>query len=420
MPDRTVFRNVHVFDGVTDGLTDLVDVVVEENRIGSLAPAGVAADGAVEVGCGGRTLMPGLIDLHTHPLLNVPWRMPGAQSLWVRGMTLAKTLEMYLEHGFTTIREAGGGCTADIARACDRGVVNGPRLYPGGPFLSQTSGHGDIRPAGAAHPAFGCCGDVSQQGLSYLVDNPDEVRRAARENLRAGATHIKLMAGGGVASQSDPLHSTQFRPEEIRAAVEVAEDWGTYVTVHLYHDRSATRCLDAGVRCIEHGHMLTRPVVERCAREGVPIVTQAATYISITEMAEEMGLGETNIAKNRSIIEALGPLFEMIRELGIKVGYSTDLIAGVQHRVNFEFKHRQPYFSNIELLRQATSESAEILKMCGPLNPYGEFGQVREGWLADLIVVEGNPLDDATVLADYTNVKVVMKDGRLFKDNLPR
>jgi imidazolonepropionase-like amidohydrolase len=409
-----------VFDGTSDGLVGPFDVLVSGNTIETIAAPGLAVDGAMAIECAGRTLMPGLIDLHTHPTLNVPWRMTGANSPWIRGMVLAKTLEMYLEHGFTTIREPGGGCTGDVARACDRGTVRGPRLYPGGPFLSQTSGHGDLRPAGTQHPGMpGCCGDVAQGGTSYLVDTPDEVRRAARENLRQGATQIKIMAGGGVASLSDPLHTTQFRPEEIRAAVEVAEDWGTYVSAHLYHDRSALRCLDAGVRCIEHGHLLTEKVVERCGREGVPIVTQLVTYVAMQESAAEMGLIETNIAKNRQVVESLGPLFEKIRANNVKLGYSTDLIAGAQHQVSRELTLRKPYFSNGEILRQATSASAEIIRMCGPLNPYGNFGEVRQGWLADLLVVNGNPFEDVSMLEDYEgNIAVIVKDGVVFKNAL--
>lgn len=420
MPDRTVFRSAMVFDGTSDGLAGPLDVLVSGNAIEAIAAPGLAVDGASEIGCAGGTLMPGLIDLHTHPTLNVPWRMQGANSHWIRGMVLAKTLEMYLKHGFTTIREPGGGCTGDVARACDRGTVLGPRLYPGGPFLSQTSGHGDLRPAGAQHPAMpGCCGDVSQGGMSYLVDTPDEVRRAARENLRQGATQLKIMAGGGVASSFDPLHSTQLLPEEIRAAVEVAEDWGTYVCAHLYHDRSAIRCLDAGVRCIEHGHMLSEKVVERCGRDGVPIVSQLATYVVMGESAAEMGLMETNIAKAGQILDALGPLFELIRKNKVKLGYSTDLIAGQQHQVSRELTLRKPYFSNAEILRQVTSESAEIVRMCGPLNPYGNFGEVRQGWLADLLVVNGNPFDDVSILESHgSNVAVIMKDGVVFKNTL--
>jgi imidazolonepropionase-like amidohydrolase len=423
VPDRIVFRGARVFDGRAESLAGPVDVVVEGDTIAAITAPGVRVDEpAATLDCGNRTLMPGLIDLHTHPTLNIPWRMPGASSPWVRGMALAKTLEMYLEHGFTTIRETGGGCTGDVARACDRGMVRGPRLYPGGSFLSQTSGHGDLRAAGIQHPQLqGCCGDVSQGGISFLVDGPDEVRRAARENLRLGATQLKIMAGGGVASLSDPIHTTQFRPEEIRAAVEVAEDWGTYVSAHLYHDRSAIRCLDSGVRCIEHGHLLTERVVERCGREGIPIVSQLVTYVAMGETASEMGLTETNARKNQQVLESLGALFEKIRACGVKVGYSTDLIAGAQHQVSREFTLRKPHFSNAEILRQATSESAEIVRMCGPLNPYGNFGEVREGWLADLIVVDGNPLDDVSLLEDFQhNIRVIMKNGEVFKNTLAR
>jgi imidazolonepropionase-like amidohydrolase len=415
-----LFRDVRVFDGRTPRLT-AGNVLVEGNTIAAVSPQEIpACDGVTVIDGGGRTLAPGLIDLHTHPLQDLPWRMLRSAGPWMLGMALAKTLEMYLRHGFTTIREAGGGCTGDVARACDRGIVAGPRLYPSGQWLTQTSGHADHRAMSERHPRLhGCCGDLSLGGTSYLVDSPDDVRRAARENLRQGATQIKIMAGGGVASPSDPLHVTQFRPEEIRAAVEVADDWGTYVTAHLYHDRSALRCIENGVRCIEHGHLLSEETVRLCGERGVPIVTQAVTYVVMTEQAERMGLAETNVRKNREIVERLGRLFEQIKAHGVKTGFSTDLIAGEQHQVNREFTLRKPYFTGAEILRQATSESAEILRMCGPLNPYGNLGEIREGWLADLILVDGDPLEDIALLQDHERcIVLVMKDGVIFKNAL--
>jgi imidazolonepropionase-like amidohydrolase len=417
--DAYLFREANVFDGRSATLIERADVLVEGDTITAVHQGRLdVAENVAIIDCTGRTLMPGLIDLHTHPSFNLPVDRTTDASLWLRGMSLAKTLEMYLAQGFTTIRETGGACTAETALACDRGLVAGPRLYPSGAFLSQTSGHGDFRRLQAPHPGMtACCGDISQGGFSYLVDGPDEVRKAARENLRRGATQLKIMAGGGVASPTDPIHTTQFRPEEIRAAVEVAEDWGTYVTAHLYHDRSARRCIENGVRCIEHGHLLSEETVELCADRGIPIVGQAVTYTVMSEIGPEMGLGTTNLTKNTEIVHQIGRLFGLIRERGVQIGFSSDLIGGQQHQVNREFVLRTPYFSNLEILRQATAESADILRLCGPLNRYGRFGEVREGWLADLIVVDGNPLEDVGLLEDHgRRLTVIMKGGRIYKN----
>lgn len=419
MAQAVLFRNANVFDGVGPGLLEATDVLIEGDSIRAVSPVPLEVGEGVRVIDGtGRTLMPGLIDLHTHPSINLPLRQAANASPVLVGASLARTLEMYLRQGFTTIRETGGACSGEIARALDQGLVTGPRLFPSGRFLSQTSGHGDHRPENAPNPGLeGCCGGVASNVIAYLVDSPHEVRKAARENLRGGASQIKIMAGGGVASAADPIHSVQFRPEEIRAAVEVAEDWGTYVTAHLYHDRSALRCLDNGVRCLEHGHLLTEDVVARCGREGVPLITQAVTYVVMSEVAPAMGLARTSIAKNGEILQSLGNVFRLIGEHGVKTGFSTDLIAGQQHQVNREFALRTPYFSNLEILRQATSESAEILAMCGPLNRYGHLGQVREGWLADLILVDGDPLENVAPLVDHdAGILLVMKGGQVFKD----
>lgn len=421
MPNAVLFRQVNVFNGCDATPIEDADVLVEESLITAVHQQRLeAAEGVTVVEAKGHVLMPGLIDVHTHPSLNLPLGQMLGASPWLRGMSLARTLEMYLAHGFTTIREVGGGCTAEIARACDQDLVPGPRIFPSGAMLSQTSGHGDFRATNAPNPGLHhCAGDISQGGISYLVDGPGEVRKAARENLRAGATQLKIMAGGGVASPVDPIHAVQFRPEEIRAAVEVAEDWGTYVTAHLYHDRSARRCIDNGVRCIEHGHLLSDEMVATCADLGIPIVTQAVTYVVMSEIASAMGLGGANIAKNREVMDGMDHLFRALRERKAKIGFGTDLIAGQQHQVNREFALRKTYFSDVEILRQATSESAGILEMCGPLNRYGRLGEVREGWLADLILVDGDPTKDAAILADHEcRIVLVMKGGKIYKNTL--
>ena len=416
VPASTLFENVSIFDGVSSELRS-GSVLVTGNEIAEVSSGKIAAPaGATVIDGGGRVLSPGFIDLHAHLTYNVPRDQLFAHP-WVVGAVAGKVAESYLMNGFTTIRDAGG-THPDLARAIEAGVLTGPRVYPSGAVVSQTSGHGDFRLPHDPHPTFGNPNGNPwlNGGAAVIADGVAQTLTAVRENLRHGATQIKIMGGGGVASDYDPIHTLQPSPEEIRAAVQAAGDWGTYVMAHSYTAPAIRRLVENGVKVIEHGLLIDDETAKLCADKGVVISTQ----IAIFRMGAELpGLAEKNRKKMLQVLEGQANLIALIKKYGIKTGFGTDFVFGSYPRVNQEFAARTEAFTPAEILRQATSESAEIVRMAGKLDPYGRFGEIREGWLADLVLIDGDPLDDITVLTDpQTNFKVIMKDGVVVKNAL--
>ncbi|GAB4367952.1 MAG: amidohydrolase family protein [Acidobacteriota bacterium] len=413
-PERAVLlRDVRIFDGVHEQLV-AGHVLVEGALIRRVSsdpiepPAGARViDGA------GRILMPGLIDLHAHLNVQFPKDQPFLHPS-VGGALAASAARWYLEHGFTTVRDAGG-THPDFARAIESGLIEGPRVFPSGAIVSQTGGHGDFRPPWAGHPRLdGCgCGMVLAHGFTVLADGVPQTLAAVRENLRLGATQIKIMGGGGVASDYDPLDSLQPSAEEIRAAVQAAGDWGTYVMAHAYTSAAVQRLVNNGVKVIEHGHLIDEPTARLCAEKEVPISTQVAVF----ELAGSLpGMTERNRAKLRRVLEGQERLMALIRKYRIKTGFGTDMVFGAYPEVSRELVARTRFFSPAEILRQATSESAEIVRLAGRLNRWGNFGEVREGWRADLLLVEGDPFADIAILTDpERSLAMIMKDGRIVR-----
>lgn len=274
-PPQIFVTNVNVWDGTSE-TTVSADVLIEGNMIRSVAGRMSAPAGAEVIDGGGRTLMPGLIDMHAHLCLKDG--IPQFRDNWdqmVAGANTAHVLLNYLDQGFTTARDAGCNVLG-IAKAVNNGFFPGPRIFPSGGFLSQTGGHGDT---GYFADAIGAKDSLERAGWSYIVDGRDEVMKAARHNLRSGATQIKIMAGGGVASEFDPLHMTQFTLDEMKAAVEVAADYGTYVLAHAYHESSVNRAIDAGVRVIEHNFLVSEKTIKRMKKEGVALSVQAVVAL---------------------------------------------------------------------------------------------------------------------------------------------
>lgn len=412
----TLFRDVRIFDGKRAAL-DRGHVLVRGNEIAEISATPIAPpEDATIIDGGGRILSPGFIDLHAH----LTFQMPRDQlevHPWVVGAVANQAAERYLMSGFTTIRDAGG-THPDLARAVDAGLIVGPRIFPSGAVVTQTSGHGDFRQRRDPHPTLCNCGadHVLIEGAAVIADGRAQTLAAVRENLRHGATQIKIMGGGGVASDYDPIHTLQPSAEEIRAAVEAASDWGTYVLAHSYTSEAVTRLVENGVKVIEHGLLIDDATARLCAEKDVVISTQ----ILIFRLGAELpGMSDENRAKMRQVLQGQDRLISLIKKYDIKTGFGTDLVFGTYPMVNREFTARAEYWTAAEILRQATSESAEIVRMAGKLNRHGNFGEIRVGWLADLLLIDGDPFADIRILEDPdASLAVIMKDGEVIKNAL--
>lgn len=422
-PKQVLFTNVNVWDGTSNGLKNGQSVLVEGNLIKQVqANISIPARATVIDG-GGRTLMPGLMDAHVHLALV---RRPGEVRndydwMYVGALAGVQAKEMLLR-GFTTVRDIGGP-TVGLHRAIEEGQIIGPRVFSSGPYITQTSGHGDFRNYNEPHPAIS--GEVSlmeRQGWLIMADGPERVTMAVREALRYGAKQIKMMAGGGVSSPYDPLHTVQGGPAEFKAAVEAAEQWGTYVAVHAYTDLAVKQSIEAGVKCIEHGPFLTESTMKLMAEKGVFLAPTAR--ISLTT-PEAVGLDpkSSTAAKLGQVNEGAKNQLKWAKQFNVKVVFSTDQFGAPEifAEQSNEFLTLAEHFSPVEVLRIATSNVADLLMLSGKLHPYqdGPLGVIEEGSYADLILVEGDPTKDATILADYENkIDFIMKDGVIYKNTL--
>jgi imidazolonepropionase-like amidohydrolase len=364
--------------------------------------------------------MPGLIDMHSH--LCIRNGMPEFRTEYdqmAAGAISAHALLEYLDQGFTTARDAGCNVLG-VAKAVNNGDIPGPRIYPAGGFLSQTGGHADT---GFFNDRIGDQDDLERHGFGYIVDGVAEARRAARMNLRAGATHIKAMAGGGVASQFDPIHATQFSQEELEAIVGVAEDYGTYVIVHAYHDRSVNRAIDAGVRMIEHNFLVSEETIIRMKEEGVALSAQAV--MSLEAFADPDSItffSADQKEKAKQVNAGAEQMFTWAIKHGVFIVtggdmFGPDLVRQADNIIWFDKIAQNPLLS----LQTATSNPGKVLtEWTGGMNPYkeGTLGKIEEGGYADIILVDGNPLEDLNAIK-RENVDFVMKDGLVYKNWLP-
>lgn len=415
-----------VFDGTTDTLSEPCHVLVRGNTIACIgdeaAVTAVVAPGEVvqEIDGTGHVLMPGLIDAHYHcafagvTLTELLTADPG-----YLGIRAAETAKETLLRGFTTVRDTGGPVFG-LKRAIDEGLVAGPRIYPSGAMISQTSGHGDFR---QLHELpRGVCGHVSYievAGGTAIADGVPEVLRATREQLMRGASQIKVLAGGGVSSSYDPLDVTEYTEAEMRAAVEAAENWGTYVCVHAYTDRAVQQAIRAGVRCVEHGQLLTENTVEIMAEHGTWWSLQP--FGASKEQIEKFDPGQRE--KFLQVSEGTDRAYALAAAHGVKVAWGTDLLFAPEAaaRQGSLLAAAGRWQAPAEVLRTATSGNAELLALSGERNPYpGTFGVIRPGALADLLLVRGNPLADLELLADpAASLSLIMKDGQIHKNTCP-
>ena len=357
-------------------------------------------------------LTPGFIDLHVHLTFQMPAeRMrEHATAIGARSVAMAR---FYLDHGFTTIRDAGG-THPDLARAFNSGDLYGPRVFPSGAVISQTAGHGDARMPHEPNPLL-TGGDPYMIGDGWiLADGVDATLTAVREDLKSGATQIKIMGGGGVMSDYDPIHSLQPSPAEIRAAVQAAGDWGTYVLAHAYTAEAITRLVENGVKSIEHGLLIDDKAARLVKENGAVIVTQLYIFRKLLPASDYM----TEFQREKASLVRAGQenLIRLLKKYDITTGFSTDFIFGEYAGLPLEFVERAAFWSNAEVLHQATAEGGEIIRMAGKLNRHGKFGEIREGWVADLLLHNTNVLEDLSVLADpEANLALIMKDGKIIK-----
>jgi imidazolonepropionase-like amidohydrolase len=414
----TEFRNVRVFDGHSDKLSAPSNVLVKGNQIVKISTDALSVEPGVTVIDGtGRTLMPGLIDNHWHTMFVRP---SPAQLLTadVGYLNLQAGAEAHdtLMRGFTTVRDLGGP-SFGLKQAIDQGVVDGPRIFPSGAIITVTSGHGDFRqPNDLPRSPGGPPSRQEEMGGSAVADSPDEVRLRTREQLFQGASQIKLTAGGGVSSPHSPLDVITFTEPELRAATEAATNWGTYVTVHAYTPATIAQAIEAGVRCIEHAHLMDDETAKLMADKDIWLSTQPIP----AEMIGAFPPGSDEAAKAKEIVDGVDHVYKLARKYRLKTAFGTDILFSPQlaPQQGALLAKLGQWFSPAEVLAMATGTNAELLAMSGKRSPYaGKLGVVEEGALADLLLVAGDPLTDLKLVADPgRNFTVIMKDGKVYKN----
>jgi imidazolonepropionase-like amidohydrolase len=416
-PGATLFTNVRVFDGKSDKLSAPTSVLVVGNAIAKIGGDIAAPEKATVIDCGGRTLMPGLIDAHWHTMLIRPTAAEAlAWDVGYSNLVAGAEATDTLMRGFTTVRDLGGP-SFGLKRAIDEGVVAGPRIFPSGAMITVTSGHGDFRQSFELPRTLGSARTRMEQiGGSLLADSPDEVRLRVREQLMLGASQIKLTAGGGVASPHSPLDVTTFTEPELRAAVEAAENWGAYVTVHAYTPASIQRAIAAGVKCIEHGHLMDEATARMIAERGIWLSIQPFP----DELANVFPPGSTQRAKFAEVLAGMETAYRMARKHKLKTAWGTDVLfsAALARRQGELLVKLERWYTPAEALIMATGTNAELLALSGKRNPYpGKLGVVEAGALADLLLVDGDPLQNLKLIADPAkNFVLIMKDGKVYKN----
>jgi imidazolonepropionase-like amidohydrolase len=415
-----LFQNVRIFDGKGASLSAPSNVLVKGNIITRISTEPIAAEQGVAVISGnGRTLMPGLIDAHWHAMLIRPNPAQAiAGDVGYNNIAAAVEATDTLMRGFTTVRDVGGPVFG-LKAAIDAGLIAGPRIWPSGAMITVTSGHGDFRQLSELPRTIGgMLSRMEQIGGSMVADSPDEVRVRVREQLMQGASQIKLTAGGGVSSPFSPIDVSTFTEPELRAAVEAAENWGTYVTVHAFTSTAIRRAIAAGVKCIEHGFLMDDATAKLMAEKDI--------WLSTQPLPEELRLGfapgTVQRAKADEVWPGIAQVYELAKKYKIKTAWGTDVLfsQALAQKQGAILASLVRWYSPAEALAMATGTNAELLALSGKRSPYpGKLGVVEQGALADLLLVDGNPLEIIELITDPAkNFKVIMKDGRIYKNTL--
>ena len=412
-PLRQVVRNARPFHSASGTVGPASQIVIEGGRIVDVTAEPVTVHDAVVIDAGGRVVLPGLIDAHVHVVaashdltalaLQAPSLVTAQASAIMRGM---------LQRGFTTVRDAAGA-DFGLQEAVQRGLFEGPRLYIAGFPISQTGGHADMRPKGVrTREMFCACAGLGLIGA--IADGVGEVRRAVREQVRNGANQIKIMAGGGISSPTDPLEGTQFSLDELRAACEEAEAANLYAMAHAYSPRAVTRAVQAGVRSIEHGNLIDEASAREMKRHGAYLVPTLATYTALAAEGERLGWSAEMLAKLARVqtrgIEAV----RIARAEGVPVVFGTDLLGHMHDQQSNEFNLRLQAMGPVEALQSATIDAARLMRA------EADIGQLVPGAWADLLVVDGDPTADLKMLtAPDTGIRLLMQAGRTVRSSLP-
>lgn len=417
---RTLIKNISIFNGTSEDLIKGQDVVLLDNTIEKIIPAGGKEDayGHVIDGKGGF-LTPGLIDNHLHLL------MGASQAEFFNGpfqyvtCMAVREMEDMLMRGVTTVRDVGGN-TFGLKKAVDNGLLPGPRIYGSGGLISQYSGHLDFRNPNDLPKEWG--GPVStverpEMGCGLLVSGPVEMITAARHYLYLGANFIKIATGGGVSSFTDPLYVNELFHEEIEVAVRVAEDYGTYVATHVFNPIGIKRSLNAGVKTIEHGHLIDEEAMELMAEKEAVLSTQ----VYVLTMLKPIYTDAVRAGKLKEALDGMDNMFKLAKKYKVKIVYGTDLLFDFEGRKDQlkDLTLRKPWFTSAEIMIQATGNGGDCVALCGRRNTYGKVGVVEEGAMADVLIYDKNPLEDVAVVEDHENhLKLVVKDGKVFKNTL--
>ena len=406
-----LFRSMHLLDPRWEEPREGYEVLVEDSTIKDVSDGPITARSAQVVECGGRTLMPGLIDCHAHIFLSeVSLRALESVPLTLLTARAASLARAMLERGFTTVRDTGGADWG-IKQAIADGLLPGPRLFISGALLSATGGHGDSRRRTDAGAASGTANAL--QYVTCIADGADAVRAAAREQMRQGADQVKIMCSGGVASPYDPLESVQYGADEIRAAVSEAHGFGRYVAAHAYTPEAIERAVANGVRTIEHGNLIDDARARLLAERKGFLVANLVTYAAMKERGAALGLTSEMLAKNDRVLEGGFRSLEICKRAGVPVGYGSDLLGVLQEEQSREFLIRREVLNPIEIIRQATLVGAQIVR------EEGRLGVIEPGARADLLLVDGDPLRDLALLGDQgAHLSLIMQAGRLHKCRL--
>lgn len=410
------FTNFRLFDGKSSTLRDGLSMLVDGNRIGRIVHGQPeSTEGHTAIDCGGRVMMPGMIDMHWHALLAaLPIQTVLQADMGFIYLAASAEAERTLLRGFTTIRDAGGPSFV-LKQAIDGGLISGPRIYPSGPMITTTGGHGDFRPLTDLPRSGGQISRMEKEGGFAIADTEDEVRLRVREQFLQGASQVKLVGCGGVSTPRSPLDMLTFTQTQLQAAVETAGDWGSYVLVHAYTPAAVQRSVAAGVQCIEHGHLMDDRTAALMAKNGTWLSTQP--FVDENDVAPLAG---PSLERYLEVAAGTDTTYRLARKHGIKTAFGTDLIfsPALAPRQGTMLTHLSRWYGAADALKMATAANGQLLALSGERNPYpAKLGVLEEGAYADLLLVDGNPLDDLGVIANPDkNLRIVMKDGRIYKD----
>lgn len=412
-PAAVLFRNARIFDGTNAECQEGMEVLIEGGVIREVSDRSIKVSNTQRIDVGGRTVMPGLIDTHIHSYFcDANWQRADAAGEAYRTAHAVRMLGFALDCGFTTVRDIGGG-DYGLWRAIEDRLFRAPRFFYAGKMISMTGGHGDTRPMSESLHRQGYCSCGDANALCVVADGVDACIKAAREELRRGAHCIKIMASGGVASPTDPIWMNQYREEEIRAIVNEAAERRTYVSAHCHPANAVRRCVEYGVRVIEHGSLMDDETARVVSESGTFVVPTLVILSVLFELGDKLGLSAESQQKQHFVAEKVMCGLESMRRANVRIGFGTDLLGETYVQQCREFTLRSEVFSPLEILRQATSTNAALLQQ------HDKLGCVKPGAYADLLVVDGDPLKDIQLLAaSGQHLRLIMRAGELVRNEL--